>query len=150
MSREQRIASARRVFEEKRQEASLSLAQRRQSLDEVDRQLGELVSYRAEYASQATAHGSGHAVHLQDYWRFMSRLNHAISEHRERLDQQAVAVQQSFERWQDVERQVAALDKVRERLRLAESRAAERAEQRVLDDLAQSSAGIRPHEVQTR
>jgi flagellar export protein FliJ len=73
-------------------------------------------------------------VQLQDYWRFMSRLNSAITEHRERMDQQKVAVEQSFERWQDTQRQVAVLGKVIERIRVADRLVLERKEQRMQDD----------------
>jgi flagellar export protein FliJ len=73
-------------------------------------------------------------VCLQDHWRFLSRLNSAITEQRERIDQQRRAVEQSLERWQEAQVYVAILEKVRERIRAADRRTLERKDQRVSDD----------------
>lgn len=142
MSREQRIEMLLHAAEEQSQEASRALAQRRQLLDEAGSRLEDLIEYRDEYAGGATASAVGLGVQLQDYWRFMSRLNSAIAEHRERMDQQKVAVEQSFERWQDTQRQVAVLGKVIERIRVADRLVLERKEQRMQDDQPRRGPGI--------
>lgn len=132
MSREQRIEILLQRAQEQRQDATRALAHRRQLMEEADRRLEELLVYRDEYAGGASAAALG--VHLQDHWRFMSRLNSAIAEHRERMDQQKVALEQSWERWQDARRQVAVLEKVIERIRVADRLVLERGEQRMQDD----------------
>ena len=142
MSREQRIEILLHAAEEQGQEATRALAHRRQLLDEAGHRLTELLQYRAEYAGGATASPAGLGVQLNDYWRFMSRLNSAIAEHRERLDQQQVAVEQSFVRWQETQRQVAVLGKVIERIRIAERLVMERQEQRMQDDQPRRGPGI--------
>lgn len=142
MSRQQRIEILLHAAQEQGQEATRALAHRRLLLDEADRRLKDLLGYRDEYAGGTTAGTPGLGVQLQDYWRFMSRLNSAIAEHRERLDQQKVAVEQSFERWQDTQRQVAVLGKVIERIRSAERLVMERREQRMQDDQPRRGPGI--------
>ena len=142
MSREQRIERLLQVAEERGQDATRALAHRRRLLDEADGRLSELLSYREEFARGDGPQGPGLAVGLQDYWRFRSRLNTAIAEQRDRIDQQRLAVEQSLERWRDAQRQVAVLEKVMDRLRAAEQRLRERREQRVLDDRRPPSIGI--------
>ncbi|MGV0950878.1 MAG: flagellar export protein FliJ [Azonexus sp.] len=134
MSREQRIEILLHTAQEQGQEATRALAHRRQLLDEAGSRLEELLVYRDEYAGGAAARAAGLGVQMQDYWRFMSRLNSAIAEHRERMDQQKVALEQSFERWQETQRQVAVLGKVIERIRVADRLVLERGEQRMQDD----------------
>ncbi len=142
MSREQRIELVLRAAEERGQDATRALAHRRQILDESASRLRELLSYRDEYAGGEGVRRAGIGVHLQDYWRFMSRLNSAIAEHRERMDQHRVAVEQSFERWQNAQRQVAVLEKVIDRVRAADRRVRERGEQRTLDDLPRRRSDV--------
>lgn len=142
MSREQRIELLLQVAEERGQDATRALAHRRQLLDEADTRLNELLGYREECASGDGVPGAGLAVGLQDYWRFRSRLNAAIAEQRDRIDQQRLAMEQSLERWRDAQRQVAVLGKVMDRLRVAERRAGERRDQRILDDRRHCGPGI--------
>jgi flagellar FliJ protein len=142
LSREQRIELLLQVAEERGQDATRALAHRRQLLDEADTRLNELLGYREECANGDRVPGAGLAVGLQDYWRFRSRLNAAIAEQRDRIDQQRLAVEQSLERWRDARRQVAVLGKLMDRLRVAERRAGERRDQRVLDDRRPCGPGI--------
>jgi flagellar FliJ protein len=134
VSRQQRIEILLHAAQEQGQEATRALAHRQQLLDEASSRLADLIGYRDEYAGGVTGSAAGLGVQLQDYWRFMSRLNSAIAEHRERMDQQKVAVEQSFKRWQDTQRQVAVLGKVIERIRMADRLVMERREQRIQDD----------------
>jgi flagellar export protein FliJ len=133
-SRQQRIALLLEVSEERGQEATRALAHRRQLLDEAGMRLEELLGYRAACGRGDVAQAGGLAVGLQDYWRFLSRLNAAIAEQRERIEQQRLAVEQSLERWRQAQRQVAALEKLLGRIRASEDRTRERRDQRVLDD----------------
>jgi flagellar FliJ protein len=143
VSREQRIEILLHAAQEQGQEATRALAHRRQLLDEAVSRMEELLGYRDEYAGGATTRATGLGVQLQDYWRFMSRLNNAIAEHRERMDQQQVAVEQSFKRWQDTQRQVAVLGKVIERIRVADRLVLERGEQRMQDDQPRRGPAMR-------
>lgn len=147
-SREGRIALLLEVAEGRGQEASRALAHRRRLLDEAGTRLDELLGYRADCGRRDTAQLSGLAVGLQDYWRFLSRLNAAIAEQRERLEQQRLAAEQALERWRDAQRQVAVLAKVMDRIRAAERRVQARREQRILDDRRRPNPGIlAPEEV---
>lgn len=134
MSREKRIELLLQVAEERGQDATRVLVHRRQLLAEAGGRLDELLGYREECARAGAAQDVRLAVSLQDHWRFLSRLNGAIAEQRERIDQQRLAVEQSLERWRGAQRHVAILEKVRERIRATERRVRERAEQRVSDD----------------
>jgi flagellar protein FliJ len=134
LSREDRIALLLRVAEEQGQDATRALAHRRQTLEEAGSRLDELLGYR-EHCARGDAVGTvGLAAGFQDYWRFLGRLNTAIAEQRERIEQQRLAVEQSLERWRDAQRQVAVLEKVMARIRASEVRKVERRDQRVLDD----------------
>jgi flagellar export protein FliJ len=134
LSREKRIELLLQVAEERGQDATRVLVHRRQLLAEAGGRLDELLGYREECARAGAAQDVRLAVSLQDHWRFLSRLNGAIAEQRERIDQQRLAVEQSLERWRGAQRHVAILEKVRERIRATERRVRERAEQRVSDD----------------
>lgn len=98
--------------------------------------MAELVGYRDEYASKMAESASGFGVQLQDSWRFMARLNSAIDEHRTRIEQHSLAVEQSLRRWCETQSDVAVIDKVIERLGTMERRVQERGEQRLLDESA--------------
>jgi flagellar protein FliJ len=142
MSREARIELLLRVAEEQGQDASRALAHRVQVLEEAGHRLDELRGYRQEYAGGHERLKEGSlGADLQDHWRFMSRLNSAIAEHQERIDQQALAVEQSRLRWQETRQQVAVLEKVIERIRGAERRAEERSEQKATDERAGARRG---------
>lgn len=141
-SREHRIALLLEVSEARGQEATRALAHRRQLLDEAGRRLEELLGYREACGRGEVAQGGGLAVALQDYWRFLSRLNAAIAEQRERIEQHRRAVEQSLERWREAQRQVAALEKLMARIRASEARMRERGDQRVQDDRRPSESLI--------
>lgn len=137
MSREARIELLLRVAEEQGQDASRALAHRVQVLEESGQRLDELRGYRQEYAGGHERLKDGTlGADLHDHWRFMSRLNNAIAEHQERIDQQTLAVEQSRLRWQETRQQVAVLEKVIERIRGAERQAEERGEQKATDERA--------------
>jgi len=136
VSRKQRIETVKRIMDERRQDASRALAHRRRLLDEARQRMAELVGYRDEYASKMAESASGFGVQLQDSWRFMARLNSAIDEHRTRIEQHSLAVEQSLRRWCETQSDVAVIEKVIERLGTMERRVQERGEQRLLDESA--------------
>jgi len=138
VGRRQRIETVQRMMEERRDNASRALEHRRQLLDDVGGRLTELVGYRDEYASKMAESAPDLGVNLQDYWRFMGRLNSAIDEHRTRLEQHSLAVEQSLQRWQEAQREVAVIEKVIDRLRTREGQVQDRVEQRLLDEVARS------------
>ncbi|MEY6431911.1 flagellar export protein FliJ [Thioalkalicoccus limnaeus] len=142
MSRKQRIEHLKQFAEDRGQDAARALADRRRVLEETDGQLNQLIVYRDEYTGHTPVTAEQTGANLRDYWRFMSRLNTAIVEHRERIDQQRIALEQSFCRWQESQREVAILDKVIDRLGTAERRAQERQGQRIQDDLSSRYANL--------
>jgi flagellar export protein FliJ len=142
LSREKRIELLLQVAEERGQEATRALVHRRQLLDEAGGRLDELLDYRESCARVGPVEDACLGASLRDHWRFLSRLNDAISEQHGRIKQQRLAVEQSMERCQEAQRHVSILEKVRDRVRATERRARERREQRVADDLRHGSTGV--------
>jgi flagellar protein FliJ len=106
-------------------------------VQELERQLEQLKSYRDEYVRNSTqADGAMDAVKLQNYRSFLDRLGEAMRQHLKSLD----AARKEFERrraqWSEKRIEAESLSKVVDRFRREEQHVADRREQRDGDEAA--------------
>lgn len=137
MSQKQRFELVVKVAEMRKQEAARVLADDKMALQESRGKLEELLIYRTDFSKDMSNGGSpGYGVQLRDHCLFLNRLNRAITAQRQQLDQRGNTVMVSEKRWQDAHKQVAIMNKVVERTRSAERAAADRRDQKWVDELA--------------
>jgi flagellar protein FliJ len=106
-------------------------------VQELERQLEQLKSYRDEYVRNSTqADGAMDAVKLQNYRSFLDRLGEAMRQHLKSLD----AARKEFERrraqWSEKRIEAESLSRVVDRFRREEQHVADRREQRDGDEAA--------------
>ncbi|SIR83608.1 flagellar FliJ protein [Aquipseudomonas alcaligenes] len=138
-SRAARLAPVIEMAERAEREAARQLAHCQGLLGKAEAQLGELERYRADYQQQWISEGSKgvSGQWLMNYQRFLSQLETAIGQqlqsiawHRQNVDKARAAWQQRYAR-------VEGLRKLVQRY-LDEARAAaDKREQKLLDELAQ-------------
>ncbi len=104
-------------------------------------QLEELIKYRNQYVEQFQQAGKAglSIVQLRDYQLFLSRLDQAIAQQRQQVQQHQAVSQQSRANWMDKRGKSKMIDKVVEGREQAEQQSLEKREQRELED--------RPHRV---
>jgi flagellar FliJ protein len=137
MSNVQRFELLLKVAEVREQDAARTLADNRMALQKSKGKLQELLGYRADYAKDmSNSGGLNYGVQLQDYRLFLDRLNRAISMQREQINQDGATVEASKQKWQDAHKQLAILNKVTDRTRIADRAAADKRDQKWIDELA--------------
>lgn len=133
-----RLEPVARVTSHHEQEAMRALGQARQALEEQVRKLGELREYRSDY-QQRLQHRGEQGIDigvLQEYRRFVERLDVAVRQQEEQVVQarQACAVCEAH--WQDRRIRSRAMDKAVARSREAEQHIQARREQDETDETA--------------
>lgn len=99
-------------------------------------QLEELIKYRNQYVEQFQQAGKAglSIVQVRDYQLFLSRLDQAIAQQRQLVQQHQAVSQQTQANWMDKRGKSKMLDKVVENRELAEKQTLEKREQRELED----------------
>jgi flagellar FliJ protein len=137
MDRAKRFNLLLELAEQRERDAARALGSRRRTLEEAEAKLAELSRYRGDYAAALTNKGGeGLGIQVQEYLRFLSRLNKAIVEQQQAVEKQASAVATAVQRWQVTQREVAVLEKARERARSADQNESERRAQKLMDEMA--------------
>jgi flagellar protein FliJ len=104
---------------------------------DLERQLEQLESYRAEYMQSSTTGGSSmDAVKLQNYRSFLDRLGDARRQHQKNLDAARAEFEKRRALWTEKRVEAESLGRVVERFRKEERAAEDRKEQREGDDAA--------------
>ncbi len=104
---------------------------------DLERQLGQLESYRDEYVRGSTeGRGAMDAAKLQNYRSFLDRLGDALRQHSKNLDAARAEYERRRLQWSEKRIEAESLGRVVERFRKEERRAADRREQREGDDAA--------------
>ena len=120
-------------------EAARALGRSLQQLQQSQNQLGELQRYLGDYQQQwLTAGGQGVSGQwLVNYQRFLTQLDTAIGQQRRSVEWNQENVRKAREQWQKCHARLERLRKLVQRY-LDEARAAaEKREQKLLDELAQ-------------
>jgi flagellar FliJ protein len=137
MERERRFDLLMQLAEERDRDAARALGSRRRVLEDARAKLEDLSRYRRDHGNAlADTGGEGLGIQVQEYLRFLSRLNKAILEQQRSVEQHSRALDVAVEHWQATQKEVAVLAKVRERGRIAERKETERREQKLIDEMA--------------
>ncbi|MFV9614527.1 MAG: flagellar export protein FliJ [Gammaproteobacteria bacterium] len=105
-------------------------------LQKQENQLNELINYRNQYlAAFKTAGESGlSAIQMQDYRIFIQRLDDAIGQQQQNVDNGRQDTQSSQTKWMDTRNQSKMINKVVENRQQLENQQVEKREQRELED----------------
>lgn len=142
MNRSDRMKPIKRHADTRERDAGAGLAQARTLVEERERQLAELRRYREEYAGQqANAIGTVDPVRLQNYHAFLGRLQDAVRQQQQLVDDAKAELERRMAEWQAMRAEAAALGRVVERLEDGERRESDRREQQDHDERALRSPG---------
>ena len=142
MKRAQRLDSFRARLDDAERDCAARLRAAEARVTDALARLQELLRYREEYLQEfarRTAAGMG-AVALRDYQAFVARLAEAIAQQHRHVGRCEVERDYERTRWQEAAVQVKAVATVVDRWRDDERVAAERADQREMDERAREIA----------
>jgi len=128
------------VTEERRLAVQTGRSQAR--LDEQRARLAELREHRRGYSRLSPESGNVPAAHWKDYQRFLGRLDHAVRSQQQIIADCERALDLHRQRWQVKRQRVESLQQVVDRTEEEVRRAADRREQRALDELPASQHGF--------
>ncbi|HEV7613214.1 MAG TPA: flagellar export protein FliJ [Steroidobacteraceae bacterium] len=103
---------------------------------ELERQLGQLQSYRDDYVRNSRSTGAIDAVKLLNYRSFLDRLGEALRQHLLSLEVARAEYEKRRAMWSEKRVEAESLGRAVDRFRKEEQHAAERREQREGDDAA--------------
>jgi flagellar FliJ protein len=103
---------------------------------ELERQFGQLETYRDEYTRKSVTGGAIDAVRLQNTRSFLDRLGEALRQNRKNLAVARAEYEKRRSAWSDKRVEAESLSRVVDRCRLQERQAADEREQRELDERA--------------
>ncbi|MCA1806069.1 MAG: flagellar export protein FliJ [Xanthomonadaceae bacterium] len=138
MTRSKRMTPVVKVAENREQAAARILGEARQRLEQQQRKLDELGTYRDQYSSefqQRSGQGMGVAC-LQDFRVFLARLNEAIEQQQRLVERCRQESERQRLNWLSTRTRTQALGKVVDRYRREERHQAERREQLDTDERA--------------
>lgn len=136
MTRSERMQPIKDLADSRERDAGASVAAARRLLEEREKQLEQLRTYRADYAARASSHGAADAVRLQNYHAFLGRLSDAVRQQEDLVAAARLELERVSTTWQERRIEAASLGKVVDRLATAERRTTERREQRDTDEQA--------------
>ncbi|MDH5189980.1 MAG: flagellar export protein FliJ [Gammaproteobacteria bacterium] len=139
MTRSDRLKPIVKIAESHEKEAARMLGLQQRLLDQYETKLGELLSWRKEYREQFQQAGKQgiQASKMHDYQAFLQRLDLAISQQRQMIEQAIYHYEQHKKNWQSKRSRTQALDKTVDRFKKQEQREETRKEQKELDEHAQ-------------
>ena len=115
---------------------SRPMADAARKVADLERQLAQLQTYRDEYVRNSAVAGAMDAVRLQNYRSFLDRLGDAMRQHVKNLDAARADYERRRLQWSEKRIEAESLGRAVERFRAEEQRAADRRDQRELDDAA--------------
>jgi flagellar protein FliJ len=137
MTKSKRFEPIRQIASNSADALSRAMADAARRVADLERQLEQLESYRAEYMqSSAIAGASMDAVKLQNYRSFLDRLGDAKRQHQKNLDAARAEFEKRRALWSEKRVEAESLGRVVERFRKEEQAAEDRKEQREGDDAA--------------
>jgi len=142
-SRAARLTPVIEMAERAECDAARLLGQGQQQLDQAELKLGELQQYFSDYQQQWLTQGSQgvSGQWLMNYQRFLSQLESAIGQQQRSVDWHRNNLHKLRQQWQQRRARLEGLSKLVERY-LQEARvAADKREQKLLDEFSQRLAG---------
>jgi flagellar export protein FliJ len=137
MTKSKRFEPIREIASSSADALSRAMADAARRVADLERQLEQLESYRAEYMQASSAAGSSmDAVKLQNYRSFLDRLGDARRQHQKNLDAARAEYEKRRASWSEKRIEAESLGRAVERFRKEEQAAEDRKEQREGDDAA--------------
>ena len=137
MTKSKRFEPIREIASSSADALSRAMADAARRVADLERQLEQLESYRAEYMQAAAAADSSmDAVKLQNFRSFLDRLGDARRQHQKNLDAARAEFEKRRALWSEKRVEAESLGRVVERFREEERAAEDRQEQREGDDAA--------------
>ncbi len=141
--RSSRLQPVARLAEEREQQAGRLLGERREILQQHQRQLQELESYREEYLQrlQEAARGGIGALRLRHYQSFVGRLSEAIAQQQRVAQEAQQELETARHAWFQSRNRVKMVDSVMVSAQADEQRQELRSEQRETDEHVRRGSG---------
>jgi flagellar protein FliJ len=137
MTKSKRFEPIRQIASSSADALSRAMADAARRVADLERQLEQLESYRAEYMQSSASTGASiDAVKLQNYRSFLDRLGDAKLQHQKNLDAARAEFEKRRALWSEKRVEAESLGRVVERFRKEERAAEDRKEQREGDDAA--------------
>lgn len=136
MKSSQKLRPVARVAQQQERDAARQLGDHMRQLEQQQKQLDDLISYRASYeANYLAATQTGLSVaQMQDYQVFLNRLDNAITQQRQVVTGSSRDRDRCQANWQGAHGHSKMIDKVVEKRQHAEKQQHEKQEQRESDD----------------
>ncbi len=138
MMKSKRFEPIREIASTSADDLSRTMAEAARKVAEIERQIQQLQSYRDDYlrkSGQGTA--AVDAVKLQNYRSFLDRLGDALRQQMKSLELARVEYEKRRLAWSAKRIEAESLGRAVDRFRKEEQHAADRREQREVDDAAQ-------------
>lgn len=137
MVKSKRFEPIREIASTSAKDLSRLMGEAGKKVADLERQLEQLQAYRDEYVRNSTqSTGTMDAVKLQNYRSFLDRLGEALRQHLRSLDNARAEFERRRALWSEKRIEAESLNRVVDRFRKEEQRAADRREQRDGDDAA--------------
>jgi flagellar FliJ protein len=138
MMKSKRFEPIREIASNSADDLSRAMAEAARKVADIERQIQQLQSYRDDYlrkSGQGTA--AVDAVKLQNYRSFLDRLGDALRQQMKSLELARVEYEKRRSAWSAKRIEAESLGRAVDRFRKEEQHAADRREQREVDDSAQ-------------
>ena len=138
MMKSKRFEPIREIASSSADDLSRAMAEAARKVADIERQIQQLQSYRDDYlrkSGQGTA--AVDAVKLQNYRSFLDRLGDALRQQMKSLELARVEYEKRRSAWSAKRIEAESLGRAVDRFRKEEQHAADRREQREVDDAAQ-------------
>jgi len=137
MMKSKRFEPIQQIASTSAMDLSRAMGEAGRKVADLERQLEQLQSYRDEYVRNSTQSArSMNAVQLQNYRSFLDRLGEALRQHLKNLDAARAEYERRRVLWSEKRIEAESLGRVVDRFRKEEQHAADRREQREVDDAA--------------
>jgi flagellar protein FliJ len=138
MKRSERLDIVQQAASRTERERAERVALAEKHLAEMQQKLAALEKYRAEYeAGFAARAGAGFdAVGVRDFQTFLARLGEALLQQKELVNAARRALEAERDQWREAAQRSHVVETLAERWQNEESRAAERRDQQLSDELA--------------
>jgi len=138
MKRSERLDIVQQAAARTEKERAERVGHAERHLVEMEQKLAALEHYRAEYeAGFAARAGAGFgAVAVRDYQTFLARLSEALAQQKEMVLAAQKALDAERDHWREAAQRTHVVDNLMERWQGEETRAADRRDQNMSDELA--------------
>lgn len=138
MNRSERMAPIAKMANQQKQQAAKQLGDARATVETEAKRLDELVNYRQEYMADFQRRGKAGlaGLALQQFQSFITQLDKAISQQREKVKGAERYVDQHVAHYRQRSGKSVALDSAVEQMKKAETLTKDKREQAVMDELS--------------